>query len=68
MTKKVFKVYWFPDIPGDHEKERTYILAESADKAMNHRYFKKVIVSHAEQCDEEESADARKWHWCFNDR
>lgn len=68
MAKKVFKVYWYPDIPIDCEKERTYVLAESADKAMSNKYFKKVIVAYAEECDAEESANARKWHWCFNDK
>ena len=64
---KVFEVYWYPNLHGDHEKEFTYIFAHSAREAMADPYFKGGRVAYAEEVTDETAEDARRYHWCVND-
>lgn len=62
----IYEVYWYPRIPGDCEKQNTYVYANNAKDAMNNKYFKHVDVAYCERVTGQLEEDARKYGWCVN--
>ena len=63
---RVFKVYWYPKIRIDCEKEVSYVYAYNATSAMAHPLFKNVVVAEVEQVRGEERKNAIENQWCIN--
>lgn len=63
---RVFNVYWYPKVPGDREKESTYILASNSRAAMCDPYFKNVQVVEAREVTGNEKEYALRGGWCVN--